>query len=109
MEFGAFIAMAAEQFGQSAVVSRQDMHGQVLRPARHPAGVAALGDADLEHRRVHTGLVGETDQATRRLAFGLGCHHEHRVIQHAHQVIERFIDHGTIINPLGGFEATFRR
>jgi hypothetical protein len=95
--------LAAEQLGQDTVAPRQHVHRQVLGSARHREGVAALGDTDQKFGRLHAGLGGETHETTRRDTGGLGCHHERRVIQHRHQVIERFVDHFNIMNPRVGF------
>jgi hypothetical protein len=31
------------------------------------------------------------------VTIGLSCHHEHRVVQHPHELIERLIGHATIM------------
>jgi hypothetical protein len=42
-------------------------------------------------------LRGEADQAARRMTVGLGSHHEHRVLQHPDQPVERVIAHTAIM------------
>ncbi|WP_234775971.1 hypothetical protein [Mycobacterium tuberculosis] len=48
-------------------------------------------------------MGSEADQTTRGVTIGLGCHHKHRVVQHPHQLVERLIDHITIMNPRNVF------
>jgi len=102
MEFVDLIArLVIEEFGQPLVALQQYVHREVLGSAHHPEGVAAFGETDEKSRGPHTDLGGETDQTTRWLTIGLGCHHEHRVVQHLHQLIKRFIVHINIMDVHG--------
>jgi hypothetical protein len=89
--------LAAEKVGQADVAARQHMHRQVLGSGRHSAGVIVPGQPDQKPWRAHAGLRGEADQAARRMTVGLGSHHEHRVLQHPDQPVERVIAHTAIM------------
>ncbi|CFS40570.1 Uncharacterised protein [Mycobacterium tuberculosis] len=82
---------------------RKHVHGEVLGSARHLGGAGAPRQADHKTRGLHARLGSEADQTTRGVTIGLGCHHKHRVVQHPHQLVERLIDHITIMNPRNVF------
>src|ERR1700744_5028090 len=73
------------------------MHRQVVGSRRHPLGVIRPRDPSQKSRRMHAGLGGETAQAARPLPVGPSCHHEHRVVQHRDQSVERVVAHIAIM------------
>src|SRR5579875_1279768 len=77
------------------------MYGQMRGLGCDAEGVVAPGHADQKSWWLQAGLSGESDQAARRVTVGLGGHHEHRVVQHANQPVERFIGHLTIMDQTG--------
>ena len=90
--------LVAEEFGQPMAPPRQYVHREVFELARQPEVVAVVGDTDEKSRGPRADLGGKADQATRWLAIGLGGHDEHRVVQHRHQLIKRFIVHINIMH-----------
>jgi hypothetical protein len=85
--------LAAEQPSQANVAARQHMHGQVIGSRRDRAGVVGFGHPGQKPRGADADLGSEADQAARGLTVGPGRHHEHRVIQHLDQPVERLIAH----------------
>jgi hypothetical protein len=89
--------LAAEQASQRDVVAFDNVHRQVIGPRRHAAGVIRPRDPGQKSWRMHAGLGGETNQAARHFTVGLSSHHEHRVVQHPDQPVERFVIHTAIM------------
>jgi hypothetical protein len=87
-----------EEFGQPMAPPRQYVHRKVLELTRQPEAVAVVGDTDEKSRGPRADLGGKADQTTRWLAIGLGGHDEHRVVQHRHELIKRFIVHTNIMH-----------
>lgn len=81
--------LTPEQLGERHVPAGQDMNGKVRGVLSDPKRVIALGDPHQEPWWSNAGLTGKPDQASRPVLAGAHRDHEHRVVQHGHQAVER--------------------
>src|SRR4051812_16308060 len=90
-------ALAAEQLGQLAGRSGDEVDREGIGSAGDPAGPVLLRNADEEAGRVDAALGGEADEAAGQLALGPGRGDEHRVVEVTYQVVEGLRGAGVLL------------